>query len=215
MKWLFGIIIVIILVIAGWFVWSNVSNSGAMQPSTTPTSTVVADIIPNIPNQTYTDSQLSFSIDYPSTAIATSSFSTDYLPVTQAPLVAFELPQSMFQGTNLVEAGVYVGASSSPIAIDNCAIPSEENNETQASSTTLNGQDFNVFTSSGVGAGNLYQETIYRAIQNGWCLEIAELLHSGNIGNYPAGTVTQFDQEEFSGILNGIVQSYQSIPTGY
>lgn len=215
MKWLVGIIIAIIVVIVGWFVWSNVNTAKIGQPGTTSTSTTLADIIPGITNQIYTDPHLSFSIEYPSTAISTSSFSAGYLPLTQTPRIAFELPNSMFQGTNLVEAGVYVGATTTPSVLTNCWSPSEQSNETQTGSTTIDGQDFGVFISTGAGAGNLYQQKAYRTIQSGWCLEIVELLHSGNIGNYPAGTVTQFDQAEYSGILDRIVQSYISIPTGY
>jgi hypothetical protein len=216
MKWLFGIAIVLIVIIAGWFVWTN-ANGPAATPSTAPTatSTVAADILPGVPNETYTDQRLSFSIDYPATASTTADFSSGYLPVTQTPLLAIELPQSMFSGTNLTEAGVYIGATTTPTGITNCAIPSEENNETEATGTVVGGQQFSVFTSTGVGAGNIYQEKVFRTIQNGACLEIVELLHSGNIGNYPEGSVTQFDQAQFSGILDAIVQTYYPIPTGY
>jgi hypothetical protein len=213
MKWLFGIVIVLIVIVAGWLVWTNANNPGVS--TATATSTVTADILPGVPNRTYTDQRLSFSIDYPSTASTTADFSTGYLPVTQTPVVAIELPRSMFSGTNLTEAGLYIGATTTPTGITNCTIPSQVNNETATTSTMLGGQQFGVFTSTGVGAGNIYQEKVFRTIQNGACLEIVELLHSGNIGNYPAGTVTQFDQAEFSGILDAIAKTYYPIPTGY
>ena len=173
MKWLVGIIIVVIVVVAGWYIWSNANSAGAPVVSTTPTSTVaVADIISGVPNEMYTNAQLGFSIKYPATASTTGDFSSGYLPVTQTPAVAFELPQSMFEGTNLVEAGVYIGATSTEIGVANCTIPSEDNDETATSSVVIGGQQFAVFTSSGVGAGNLYQEKTYRTVQNGSCLEI-------------------------------------------
>src|ERR1700733_12333235 len=99
MKWLFGIVIILIVIIAGWFVWNNANNAATPTPPVqTATSTVVADILPGVPNETYTDSHLSFSIDYPATASTTTDFSSGYLPVTQTPLIAIELPQSMFSG---------------------------------------------------------------------------------------------------------------------
>lgn len=121
----------------------------------------------------------------------------------------------MFQGTNLGEAGVYIGATTTPKAMQQCTQPQKDLDEKAATSTTIGGQQFAVFTSTGVGAGNIYDEKVYRTIQNGQCLEIAELLHSGNIGNYPPGSVKQFDRAQFSGILESIVQTYQPIPTGY
>jgi hypothetical protein len=211
MKWLVGIIVVVIVVVAGWYIWSNANSAVTPPVGTTATSTPIADIIPGVPNQTYTNADLGFSIEYPATASTTGNFSSGYLPVTQTPVIAFEVPQSMFQGTNLVEAGVYVGATSTDIGVANCTIPSEDNDETATSSVVIGGQQFAVFTSSGVGAGNLYQQKTYRTVQNGNCLEFTELLHSGNIQNYPTGSVTQFDQAEFSDILNGIVQTFQPI----
>lgn len=211
MKWLVWLIVLIVIIGGGWYLLSS-SNNAQQIPAPTATTTAPADIIPGTPNETYSNTQLSFSIEYPATANATSSFSTGYLPLTQTPVVAIELPQSMFAGTNLSEAGVYIGATSSPAVITDCSQPLQ--GESATSTVTIGGQSFAVFTSTGAAAGNIYQEKAYRTIQNGACLEIVELLHSGDIGNYPPGTVQQFDQAQFSDILDSIVQTYYPIPTG-
>jgi hypothetical protein len=214
MKWLTGIIIIIIIIVvlAGWYIWSSSNTSMPPQTTTTSTTTAPADIIAGTPNQTYTNSHLSFSIEYPATASATSDFSSGFLPLTQTPVIAFELPRSMFSGTNLAEAGVYIGATTTPSVMSTCT--QQVQGETATTSQTVGGQNFSVFTSTDAAAGNRYQEKTFRAFQNGSCLEIVELLHYGVIENYPPGTVQQFDEAKFSGILDSIVQTYYPIPTG-
>jgi hypothetical protein len=70
MKWLFGIIIVIIVVIAGWFVWSNANNAN-MPSSTTATSTV-----PDTYGMSeYTDPTYGFTFWYP-TSLAVDATTT-------------------------------------------------------------------------------------------------------------------------------------------
>ena len=119
MKWLLGIIVIVIVVVAGWYLLSGNPDSSAPTGQNA-TTTTTFDIISGVPNEVYTDPQLSFSIEYPATAIATSSFSAGYLPLTQTPRIGFELPQSMFSGTNLVDAGVYIGATTTPEAMAAC-----------------------------------------------------------------------------------------------
>jgi len=114
----------------------------------------------------------------------------------------------MFQGTNLTEAGVYVGASSTPAIVAGCTSPTPNSGETEAtSSMSTNGATFSEFDSTGAGAGNIYQEKAFRAVVAGSCLEFVELLHSGNIANYTSGTVTAFDQAQFSGILDAMLKT--------
>jgi len=208
MKWIIWLIVIIVILFGGWYLLSQPSST-TNQPTSTATTTVPADIVTGVSNTGYSNSTLDFSILYPSTASTTGTFSSGYLPVTQTPIVAFTLPQSMYQGTNLTEAGVYIGATSTPSIVASCTEASQQNDETAAGSSSIGGTAFSVFTSTGVGAGNIYQEKTYRTVRNGSCLEITELLHSGNIDNYPTGSTQQFDQNEFSGILDAIVQTYQ------
>jgi hypothetical protein len=37
---------------------------------------------------------------------------------------------------------------------------------------------------------------------------MVELMHSGNIANYPTGAVTQFDHEKVATILESIAQTF-------
>ncbi len=204
MKQWWPVVILIILAALAWWYFGT---------QTAPT-VLPAEILTGVPNATYTNSQLGFSLQYPSTATS-SEFNFDgYLPLTQTPVASFVLPKSMSVGTNLGEAGVYIGATTSPAIVANCLVATSDNGEQGVGNATIDGTEFTVSAMSDAGAGNFYESKIYRTVKNGTCLEIVELLHSGNIDNYPTGTVTAFDHAKFSGILDAIVQTYKPLPTG-
>ena len=185
---------------------STEASTTAVSASTTTVAT--AEIIPEVASVRYENTQFGFSLSRPQTsAVRTQGFEA-YLPLTQAPVVAITLPTELFEGTNLGEAGVYIGASSSPAIISKWDLPSADSGETPAGTVDLNGNSFAVFTSTEAAAGNIYEERIYRALRNGTCFEIVELLHSGNIGNYDPGTVVEFDRATFQGYLEAIVQTF-------
>jgi hypothetical protein len=74
MKWLVGIIIVIIVVIAGWFIWTNSNSAGTPTTTTTATSTVPAD---TYGMTEYTDPTYGFTFWYPSGLTVTASTTND------------------------------------------------------------------------------------------------------------------------------------------
>ena len=47
----------------------------------------------------------------------------------------------------------------------------------------------------GAAAGNRYEQIFHRTVSGGKCFEVIFLIHSANIGNYPAGTVVEYDRE--------------------
>lgn len=213
MKALLWVIVVLVIAIAGFLVYESQDSNAVTPPTQTATSTVqtMPTIIPGTPSVQYQDPHYGFTIYYPSTATLETAGFDGYLLTTKTPVIGFVLDPSMFQGTNLVEAGVYVGATTSPAVVAQCTARSSAI-ETMASSTvSLGGTPFAVFTSTGAGAGNTYQETIYRSNVNGTCYEIAEMLHAGNIANYPKNSVTAYDQAEYQGILDAMAKSF-SLP---
>ena len=107
--------------------------------------------------------------------------------------------------TNLIEAGVIVGSDSSRFADTNCLKAAEA--ETSSGLVSLGGILFNVFESTDAGAGNFSESKIYRAFHNDLCYEIVEIIHSGNIGNYPPGT-KEFDRPKVSVVLETMAQSF-------
>ena len=211
MRFLLWVIVAIVLIAGAFFIYDSQGAAPMPPASSTATSTTAAlpVIIPGTPSVIYEDPQSGFSMYYPSTALLETAGFEGYLPLTQSPVIAFTLNTDMFQGTNLGEAGVYVGATSSPAIVADCMNPSSDAGETQAtSSQTINGTAFSVFDSTGAAAGNIYQEKAFRTVENGSCFEIVELLHSSQIGNYPPGKVVAFDQAKFSSILDAMVATF-------
>ena len=156
----------------------------------------------------YRDTEYGFSIQYPEIATTSPVNFEGYLPLTQTPIVSFVLPESMYMGTNLAEAGVYIGATTSPKIIASCSVSSAETGETAEGQETINGATFLVFTSTGAGAGNFYETKAFRTLRGGFCFELVELLHSTNIGNYTPGTIAEFDGAKFQGYLGAMVQTF-------
>ncbi len=188
-----------------------VSSTGTVASSTTvpaPVTTVtVPEIIPGVASVRYENAQFGFSLERPQTSEVKTEGFEQYVPLTQTSVVAFTLPSELFKGTNLGEAGVYIGANSSPAIVAKWNQPLTEAGEVSVGVVEINGLSFAVFTSQDAGAGNFYEERIYRAVRNGTCFEIAELLHSTNIGNYDPGTVVEFDKAKFEGYLEAIVRT--------
>jgi hypothetical protein len=206
MRW-WGVIVIVLMIVGVLFYEARHYSTGQTSP-------IVADIIAGVPNTIYANTQFGFTLQYPSVATSSNVDYGGYLPLTQTSIASFTLPRSMFAGTNLGEAGVYVGSTSTPSIVSQCLQASKENGETLVGTSTINGVDFMEATSTGVGAGNIYEETVYRRLAGNACLEITELLHSGNIDNYPSGAVVQFDKATYQGILDAIVHTYQSVAIG-
>jgi hypothetical protein len=111
-------------------------------------------------------------------------------------IVSFRLADTRYySGTNLSKACVIVGASQSQEALSSCLEPQSELEESlgevEIDSITL----YKGSTVEGA-AGSIYEQISYRTIHEDTCYEIALFMHSGNVENYPAGTVSEFDREE-------------------
>lgn len=163
--------------------------------------------VPDVPQPlNYSNSDYDFSFSYPERDV----FKTDagYQYVTNNSLARVDLPESDFVGTNLGEASFIVGASGDKKVIDACLKPAPEEKST-TSTENVNGTEMKVFDGVGVGAGNIYETKSYRAVKNGFCYEATLLMHSGNIGNYPPGTVKEFDHIKALNGLKDILNTFK------
>ncbi len=120
---------------------------------------------------------------------------TTYIPVGEfkgAPGLILNFINSDFYGphTNLVRANFLVNT------VNNLASCTQVNNpgETLLGEKTFNGYTFTESQFTGVGAGNIYEQLFYRTLLDNTCYEIVFFMHSGNIGNYPSGTVVEFNR---------------------
>lgn len=174
--------------------------------TTTSTAGVTSGtIIPGSANVKYTNNKYGFSLLRPKSSTLVTSGFTQYLPLTGKGVVGIVLPKALSKGTNLGEAALYIGASSTAAA--KASWNKAQNGETSTGTFVWNGVSYAVFTMTDAGAGNLYDMVIYRTLHKGVCFEVVELLHSSNIGNYPAGTVKEFDKAKFQSYLAAIVST--------
>ncbi len=54
---------------------------------------------------------------------------------------------------------------------------------------------YSVATSSGAAAGNRYEEMIFAFPASSPCTAVRYYIHSTAVGNYPEGSVREFDRE--------------------
>jgi membrane-bound inhibitor of C-type lysozyme len=160
--------------------------------------------------KTFASSSLGYSVRYPEGY----TLNTAYVNQTQGPGknikgVQLVIPASMATGTNL--------SSDSGVSIER--LPGAASctadlflGDTIVGSTTLvtdNGTEYSVAKSSGAGAGNLYNETVYAIPGTSPCTAVRYFIHSTQLGNYPPGTVKAFDQvtllQQFDGIRQSLV----------
>lgn len=165
--------------------------------------------------QSYHNLPHGFSFQYPSEwgfGNADSGYSN-----LEEKIVQLELPQSAYPGTNFGDAAFTVSAEATD-SLEKCLnLQSGAERQDAFDSKNLVVVDgVNYYKSEGVGAaaGNTYENKTYRAYQDTFCFEIAETLHTSNIGNYDPGTVTEVDEDAVWERLDAIFQSFVFDATG-
>ncbi len=104
------------------------------------------------------------------------------------------LPRTFQPSTNFSNAIITVGVSTDKTAVNNCLVA--QNGE---SPLPIPPQGFTGFMLGDAGAGNYYETISYRAIKNGTCIAVEQIVHSTNIENYdPDQGIKVFD----SGLVN-------------
>ena len=163
---------------------------------------------PTPTTQTYSNATYGFSFTYP----VGLNFVTPTYANLQDKVVQVQIPQNQYPNTNFGDAAFAVSASSAKDLAD-CLKKSQtpENGDGFKTKTTINGVDFYMTSSSGAGAGNLYESKVYRTVKStgGACIELDETIHTSNIGNFPAGTVTEVDKADVQSKLDSILNSFQ------
>ena len=166
--------------------------------------------------KTFVDESNVFSFKYPNAfAIVGTApgYSTSWMVNATSSgmlLAEVQLPATAMPKTNFVGANFTVGVSSDPAAVGQCLTYNPTGGpKSPPKNATIAGLEFVKFTSSDAGAGNFYDTTSYRIIRDGQCYAIEYTIHSGNIGNYPKGTVTAFNETTIAAELDQIAQSFK------
>ncbi len=121
------------------------------------------------------------------------------------------VPRAFEPQTNFAGATLTVGAGGNNTAVAQCLTPgANEGPITATSSMTVNGINFTVFASTGVGAGNYYETTSYRTLHAGKCYAVEYTVHSGQILNYPSSyNLRPFDDRQINSVMQNIVGTFK------
>jgi hypothetical protein len=111
-----------------------------------------------------------------------------------------------YEKTNLSEAYLFISSTTDSQIVATCTEPNQNAGgpEELIGNEVINGLTFVHSTSEGAGAGNYYQQEIYRMVNKNMCHEVIYFVHYTNIGNYPPGIVTEFDR-------NALTQKFYSV----
>lgn len=124
--------------------------------------------------------------------------------------VSFTVSPSMVKGTNLSQDS-YISVEEIPdssiCAADLFLKGDQSGNVTEADKGTT----YSIASSTGAGAGNRYEETLYAVSGTNPCIAIRYSIHYGVMENYPKGAVQAFDEkkllEEFDAIRRTLIVS--------
>jgi hypothetical protein len=184
-KLLLAVVAAVLLGVGGFLVWKFYFNKPA--PAQEP---VVQQ--PEVKN-TFASTTMGIAINYPLSYTADPLFvDTSFGPKKPIHGVKFSIPQTMATGTNLsADSGVIV--EQLPRA-KNCTGDIFVYDNVKATPLTENGVNYSVASTTGAGAGNLYEEYVYAILGSDPCTAVRYYIHSSNIGNYPQGSVREFDK---------------------
>ncbi len=201
-------LIVLVILLAGGVIFLFLDNKTTPEtinpPVTTPTPTPTP---PTPTTQTYSNATYGFNIEYP----LYMKFVTPNYANLQDKIVAIQIPREEYPKTNFGDAAISVSAQAASSLADCLKLAPPEGSDGFKTKVVINGVDFYMTKSSGVGAGNLYESNVYRTVKapNGACIEIAATIHTSNIGNYPAGTVTEVNKPQITAKLDTVVNSFK------
>lgn len=156
--------------------------------------------------QTYNNSTYGVTFQYPQTM----NFVTPTYALLQDKITELQIPQSAYPKTNFGDAAFSVSAAYAKDLATCLTMNPPENASGFKNQTQINGQTFYLAQSMGAAAGNRYDSTVYRTLSGKQtCIEVSETIHTSNIGNYPAGTVTEVNQGDVQSRLDAVLQTFK------
>lgn len=144
----------------------------------------------------YSDGTTGFSLRYPEGYAANPHYQYQELgPGQDINGVSFTIPESLATGTNLSD-DTNLSVEFLPNTPDCRADKFLEIGPVRSAlaTTTDNGVTYSFASSTGAGAGNRYEETVYALPDTNPCLAVRYFIHYGVLENYPVGMVKAFDR---------------------
>jgi membrane-bound inhibitor of C-type lysozyme len=169
--------------------------------------------------KTFTDSGNTFTFNYPQDFVLAGGgigYSENWKTNTDGTLglvlATIDTPTNYLPKTNFGDAKFTVGTSSDPKAVASCLTNNSGLGGT-TTTTTINGVKYTVIFTQDAGAGNRYDTTSYRTVQNGQCYAIEYTIHYAVLANYdPNSGVTDFGEAKVKATFDAIVQSLKFLP---
>ena len=163
----------------------------------------------NTPGQenwdTYASSTMGVTVRYPET-YTVKAYAYDRGP-KKAPIhgIMFGIQDSLWQGTNL-SSDTRLSIEELP-DVARCSATAFFNDITRQTARSDMGVDYFVATSSGVGAGNFYEEQVFAIQNSNPCTAVRYFVHSTNISNYDPGQVSAYNSAKLLAEFDKIRQS--------
>lgn len=168
-------------------------TEGAEQNQTYTACIAVAPDPTGALTQIYASSTLGVTIRFPQNYTVNQKFAyTGLGPNKTIKGVSFTIPATAATGTNLSK-DTYVSVETLPSATS-CTADKFLDQGGKSVAFSDSGVDYSVATTSGAGAGNLYDEAVFAIPGTSPCTAVRYFIHSTNIGNYPAGAVKEFNR---------------------
>lgn len=169
--------------------------------------------------KTFTDQGKLFTFTYPQAfSVAgggigyTQSWKTNTDGTLGLILAQVNVPQSYQPKTNFGDAKFTVGTSVDPKAVASC-LSDTSGNGVIKSTLTVNSIKYTKFVSTDAGAGNRYETTSYRTVQNGQCFALEYTIHYAVLANFdPSMGVTAYNSTKVHADLDSIVKSFTFLP---
>ncbi len=186
-----SIIVGIVIIFIIGVIYYVATSTTIPQVVDTATSTPQVDNSSNL-TQTFSSTSLGYTIQYPNGFSRNESYIYDKLgPSVFIKGVKFTIPDSVATGTNL--------GRDSYLSIEQFASSSKCNaslflDKLDSLLLTDNGTSYSVASSSGAGAGNRYDETVYALPNSNPCTAVRYFVHYSVFENYPEGSITRFDE---------------------
>lgn len=116
-----------------------------------------------------------------------------------------------YDKTNLGEVYLFFSSTSDAQVVATCIEPNQNGGgpEYSVGEEIISDFTFTHSTSEGAGAGNYYQQEIYRMVNKNICYEVIYYIHSSNIGNFSPGAVTEFDRDDIMQSLHSIFSTFK------
>ena len=162
--------------------------------------------------QAYSNSTYEFSILLPKGYTPDASYTYQELgPGKDISGVKFTIATSTAAGTNL-SPDTYISVEEIP-KVQECSaslfLSPQGGTSAAETMTDDTGTTYSVASSTGAGAGNRYEETVYALPGTNPCVAVRYFIHYGVIDNYPPGAVQQFDEQalltQFDAIRRSLV----------